>query len=102
MLGLVDRAIVYTENPATGVYDVVDNPRLRCRLTHIGGGQTVAERAEFLEIRHLIFDINYEMPEDCQVLIGNTRYNPQPGTFGRFRGTNSRKAVKSVDVSEVR
>ena len=101
MIGLVDRAIVYTENPATGTYDVVAKSNLRCRLEHVGGGQTVAERAALMEIRHLVFDIAYEMPEDCEVLIDGRRYNPQPGTFARHRGTNSRKAFRAVDVSQV-
>jgi hypothetical protein len=101
MIGLVDRATVYTENPVTGVYDVVAKQNLRCRLEHVGGGQTVAARAELMQIRHLVFDIAYEMPEDCEVLIDGTRYNPQAGTFARHRGTNSRKAVRAVDVTEV-
>jgi hypothetical protein len=102
MIGLVDRAIVYTENPATGTYDVVDKSNLRCRLEHIGGGTSVTERAQLSEIRHLVFEIAYQMPEDCEILIGDTRWNPIAGTFARFRGSNSRKEIKACDVQEVR
>jgi hypothetical protein len=102
MLGLVDRAIVYTENPTTGIYDVALFQNVRCRLEHIGGGNSVAERAEFSEMRHLVFEISYDMPEDCEILIAGTRYNPVAGTFARLRGTNSRKIVKSCDVQEVK
>lgn len=102
MMGLVDRATVYTENVVSGTYDVVAKSNLRCRLEHVGGGSTVAERAELAEIRHLVFDIGYEMPEDCEILIDGKRWNPQAGTFGRLRGPNSRKSLRFVDVSEVR
>lgn len=102
MYGLVDRATVYTENPSTGVYDVVLKENLRCRLSHVGGGQSVAERAELAEIRHLEFDIAFEMPEDCEILIDGQRWNPSAGTFGRARGSNNRKMVRFCDVSEVK
>lgn len=102
VLGLVDRATVYTEDAGTGAYTVVAKANLRCRLEHIGGGETVADRAALAELRHLVFEIGYEMPEDCEVLIDGKRWNPMPGTFGRFRGSNSRKAVRSVDVIEVK
>jgi hypothetical protein len=101
MYGLVDRATVYQENPVSGVYDVVVKSNLRCRLCDVRGGTTVEGRAELARIRHLQFDINYFMPEDCEVLIDNTRWNPTPGTFSTLRGSNNRKVIRVCDVSEV-
>lgn len=101
MYGLVDRATVYTENATTGIYNVVALTNLRCRLEHISGGGSVADRAAFREIRHLVFDYSYVMPEDCEILIAGQRWNPIPGTFARLRGANSRKTLRAVDVAEV-
>lgn len=102
MYGFVDRATIYTENPSTGEYDVIAKQNLRCRLVHVSGGTTVEGRAELAQIRHLQFPIDYEMPEDCEVLIDGTRWNPTAGTFGRPRGPNNRKSFRFCDVTEVK
>lgn len=103
MLGLVDRASVYTENPGPGgVYDVLVKTNLHCRLEHVGGGQSVSDRAAMREIRHLVFEISYNMPEDCEILIDGQRWNPIPGTFARMRGVNNRRIIRAVDVASVR
>lgn len=109
MLGLVDRANVYTEN-ASGVYDVVAKQNLRCRIEHLGGGNTVQERADMAELRHIVWEIGYEMPEDCELQLVNRvtsapegpRYNPMPGTFARYRGTNSTRKIRACDLMEVK
>jgi hypothetical protein len=101
-VGFRDRAIVYTENPSTGVYDVIANPNLRCKLKHVSGGTTLPDRAEFAAIRRLTWQPDYYMPEDCEILIGSQRWNPQPNSFGLFRGTNNNPLYRVCDVVEVR
>lgn len=108
MYGLVDRVNVYTSNNVNGVYDVLAKTRLHCRIEHIGGGQTQQDRAALAELRHIVFEGNYEMPEDCEIQRVNPddslegpRYNPLAGTFAHHRGTNSRKIFRAVDVVQV-
>lgn len=100
--GLRDRATVYIPNGGNGVYDVVVKENLRCKIKHISGGDTLMDRAELAAIRRLVWDFDYLMPEDCEVLIRGQRWNPQPNTMGSFRGTNGIGDYRACDVVEVR
>lgn len=98
---LIHRANVYTETQATGAYDVVAKENLRCRSVHIGSDVPFEQRRAAGEQRHLLFDREYLMPEDCEILIAGTRYRPVDETFKTVTGTNGRTKLRAVDIVEV-
>jgi len=88
MLGLIDRATVYTPDPTTGRFTVVATSGLRCRLAHVSGeaGASRLERAELAALRNLIWEPGYVMPEEARVLIDGVTYALTPGTYKALRG----------------
>lgn len=108
MMGLVDRARVFTE-ASNGNYTVVAKSELRCRLEHVRGGQSQEARADLASIRHLVWQGDYEMPSDCEIQLLNkagnpegSRWNPIDDTFGFLRGAGNTKKFRICDVVEVR
>jgi hypothetical protein len=69
--------IVYTADPTTGAYTLVDGVAVKCRLATISmrGATSSPERAELAQLRRLTWGPTYTMPDHAQVLIGGVRYN---------------------------
>lgn len=88
MIGLIDRGIVYTPDPTTGEYSVVDNPALPCRLTIVTvvGESSGPNRTELIDERRLLWGNQYVMPEIAQVEINSKRWNCEAGSFADVRG----------------
>lgn len=102
-LGLDQLGDVYTEAPVSGRYTILAKTRLACRLVHmpLRHISTGADRAELAGMRNLIFDGTYEMPEQCQVMVDGTRWQPKPGTFGAYRDWNSDVSYRRCDATRV-
>jgi hypothetical protein len=100
MWGLDQSADVYIEDTVSGRYTALAKTRLACRLVHmpLRHVSTGADRAELAGMRNLIFDPSYVMPEQCQVLIDDTYWQPRPGTFGAYRDWTSNVAYRRCDV----
>ncbi len=77
------KAIVYTENPVTGAFDVQAKVDLPCHagLVSTKGAPDAQYRAELLAIRRLVWAPDYVMPERAQVAIGADRWNTVAGSF---------------------
>lgn len=77
------RADIYTEDPATGAFTVLDESDLPVRLAIIGakGANSAAERAEMVAMRRLVWGPDYAMPTRAQVAIDSERWNPVLGSF---------------------
>ncbi len=90
MIGLIDTATIYTPHGTTGVYSVLAQADLSCRLAviNVEAGRTEAgiDRGELLADRRFLWDPAYDMPENVQIDIDGTRWNPVPGTFAAVRG----------------
>lgn len=97
---LPDRGVVYTADPVTSLYTVVAVPDLACRVLHIVSvGQTQGQRAELAMLRRILFDPDYAMPDDVQVEINGTRYDPLEATFAHLRaGVGVVRRVDAVVV----
>lgn len=91
---------VYSANPTTGRFNVLQKAGLACRLIHVDlrFATSTAARAELMEIRDLLFDGSYTMPEQCQVDIGGVRFQPEAGTFEALRDWNSVVAYRKCQV----
>lgn len=102
-LGLDQIGDVYTEHAVTGRYNALAKTRLPLRLVHmpLRHISTGADRAELAGMRNLIFDGTYQMPEQCQVEVDGTRWQPKPGTFGAYRDWNSNVVYRRCDATRV-
>lgn len=94
------RANIYTENLATGNYDILHKEALRCRSTHVGAGVPFEQRRDAGEMRHLQFEAAYIMPVDCRIEIQGTRYSPVEETFKTVIGPNGQVKMRAVDMLE--
>jgi hypothetical protein len=85
--GLDETMTVYTEDPTTGLYTVVDASGVRCRLFHEARqpAATGLDRAELGAIRNLHYDPSYTLPDGAQILSGGQRWNCLHGTDGKVR-----------------
>lgn len=97
---LFQRATVYTENPATGDFDVLDRADLRCRSTHVGLGNTLQGRQDMARIRRFYFDGSYVLPSDCHIEIDGKRWRPTVDVR-TIDGTGGTLRDKAVDITEV-
>lgn len=90
MIGLDQRANVFTPATVSGRYTVLAKANLACRLLHVNRvpAATASDRDELAARRDLIFDPDYLMPEKCQLDVDGIRWTPQAGTFGAFRDWN--------------
>lgn len=81
MLGTDQLATVYTPGSG-GDYTVTARSNLACRLALVSAESAAggAERAELLRMRRLLWDVDYALPDDCQVEVDGQRWNPQVGT----------------------
>lgn len=102
MIGLEQLADVYVPDGTTGAYTELAKAGLRCRLAHVAqifqapGG----ERAEVAGNRRLLWDEDYEMPEEAQVEIEGLRWNVRPGTAAQPLGPGGRAIYRRVEVVE--
>lgn len=100
VVGFDQRADVYSENPSTGLYDIRVKAQLKCRLAHVNTQPAVSgnERAELAALRNMLFDPDYVMPENVQVLVDGIRWQPVVGTFGALRGPSGQVVYRRCDV----
>ena len=91
MIGLDQTASVYTPDGTDGSYTVLATSSLQCRLTHNTTVQKepAEERAEVAHQRRLLWDPDYTMPSNCEVLVAGQRWSVQPETIEAIRGANS-------------
>lgn len=106
MIGLDQRAVVYGPD-SNGDYTVIlkgatEADKLRCRAAHVRGGATPSDRAEIAQLRNLIWEAGYDMPENCLVKIDTVSYNPVAGTFMAYRGPSGSVVYRRCDVVEAR
>jgi hypothetical protein len=68
-----------------------------------GQGGTVAERAELLALRQLLWEPSYVMPETVQVEVNGDglRWNVVHGTLGALRGPSGAVMYRRADVVRV-
>jgi hypothetical protein len=94
---LPQRATVYTDD-GSGAYATAVATDLACRVLSVsaGGAATRGQRAELLATRRLVFDPDYAMPDDVQVLVDGVRYDPTEGTFRPYQA--GPVVVKAVDM----
>ena len=99
MIALNQTAVVYTENPGTGVFDVVANSALTCRLFHVSTqpAATGPDRDELAGRRNCHYDPSYTLPNGCQLLVDGQRWNPVHGTDGVIKPFNT-VIQKRIDV----
>lgn len=87
-LGLQQSLTVYTENPTTGVYDVVATTNVAAQFFHVGRSPAGIglERSELGAIRNLHYEPGVTLPPGCQLEVteyGETRrYHVVTGTDG--------------------
>lgn len=87
ILGLDQRATVYTPD-SDGAWTVQAKANLKCRLTHSAlSAASVGEyREEGTGQYVLLWEPDYVMPEDAQLLIDSERWNVVEGTARALRG----------------
>ena len=100
MIGLIDRADVYTEHPTTGAYTVLAKAGLRCRMAHVNVRFVTgsADRAEIAALRNLIWEPGYDLPAYAQIEVGGDRWNPVAGTLKALRGPTGAVVYRQCDV----
>jgi hypothetical protein len=99
---LFDRlADVYTQNPTTGLDDVVAVTGLACRLAHnrVGAGIPLSDRAELASSRRLIWDPAVFLPEHCSVVVDGVTWRPAAGTFQELRDWTGRGVYREAMVT---
>lgn len=99
-LGLDQTAVVYAENATTGLFDVVVNPELKCRLAHLNArnASTGSDRQELASLRRVLWEPSYVMPEGSQLLVDGVRWQPVRGTFAAYRGPAGQVSVRAADA----
>lgn len=102
MIGLIDTAVVYTPDPTTGDYTIVDNPSLPCRLAivTVTGEITGPGRAELVDERRLLWGPGYEMPATAQVEVDGRRWNVEVGSAAAIRGVSGSVEYRRARVVE--
>ena len=81
--------MVYLPDPATGMYTVVDNPALPCRLTLVSAdtAKDSHERAELAGARRLLWGNGYAMPETARVVVSDLNGLIESPTWDLVAGT---------------
>jgi len=78
-----DTAVVYTENATTGLFTVVAQAGLACRLNDVGrqAAATGQDRTDLASIRELHSDPAFTFPTaDYQIAIDGRAWNPNRRT----------------------
>lgn len=104
IMGLNTTAVVYTAD-SDGDYTVVANAALVCRLTNkgrMGDGDGGNERAEDSQNRRLIWQADYAMPDNAQVLANGVRWNVVAESFAEMKGLGTTVMYRRCDLIEVR
>jgi hypothetical protein len=88
MIGLIDTAVVYTPDPTSGDFTVVDNPSLPCRLAivTVTGTDTGPGRVELVQERRLLWGPNYIMPAAARIVVNNEAWTIEAGSYADVRG----------------
>lgn len=94
---LIDSATVYTAHATTGLYTVIAQANLACRLAKISTENAGNARAELLGARRLIWQ-TYFMPPDAQVAVGGARWNIVEGTIATYRNKLGAEMYRAADV----
>lgn len=100
MIGLDQTANIYAESATTGLYTTLVKTGLACRLIHLNlrlAGSS-NDRAELAGQRDMLFDPEYQMPEQCQVEVDGVRWQPKPGTFEALRNWTSDVSYRKCQV----
>ena len=96
-------ATVYTTHATTKLYSVVVKSNLRCTLLPITGAQTMESRAEMNQMRRMLWEGNYTLPNYVQVEIDGQRWQPQMESIADYKGNiGSVVAVRACDVVRVK
>lgn len=102
MFGLDQTATVYTPHATTGAYTVIAKSGLKCRLAYVeqGGSAIGGERSEIGTKRRLLWEEDYTMPDNAQVLVDGQRWNVKDGTAGALRGPASNVIYRRCELVE--
>lgn len=75
---------VFTEDPTTGAFTVLNQAAVPCHLFHVARqpAATAADRAELAALRNLHYSASYTLPNGAQILSGGVRWNTLHGTDG--------------------
>jgi hypothetical protein len=101
VFSLLDQvADVYTETAATGKFTTRIISGLVCRMVSMTRlAHDMDQRVELVGVRHLMYDGQTIIPENCQVDMGDgIRWAPRPGTFYEYRDWNGTITYKSCWV----
>jgi hypothetical protein len=100
MPALDQLATIYARTPPSGRYSTVVKQNLQCRLVplNVQAPQAAGARAELMAIRDLFWDASYVMPENVQVLVDGTRWQPQAGTFTSIGLRNAAPKLRKAQV----
>lgn len=97
MIGLIDRADVYTATDSG--YTVLDETGVPCRLLTIPALQPEgAGREEQVMRKRLLLGPDTVLPGDCQVEIASERWNVVPHTSEGARGPAGTVLYRRCDV----
>jgi hypothetical protein len=107
MIGFDQTATVYTPDPTTGAYTVVDKTGLSCRLAvvTVTGADPGPGRVELVDERRLLWEPGYAMPAEAQVEItshglAGRKWNVQVGSVAAIRGPSGSVAYHRARVVE--
>lgn len=102
MVGFIDTALVYTPATADGDYTVLAATLTHARLCITNKNVTIGTgRVELRMEPLLMWSDDYEMPNDAQIQVDDTRYNVKAGTYDALRGPSGAVMYHRVDVVEL-
>lgn len=97
-MGLDQTAVFYARD-AGGVYNVVLQAAVPCRLVQVRGTiNSLETRAELARQRRLLWDASYTLPAHSQVDVDGERWNVVESTENAPRGPGGAIHHRSADV----
>lgn len=98
-IGLDKTATVYTPDPTTGDWTVVNKTGLRVRLALTSvSGDMGPNRAEAAGARRLLWRPDYAMPADAQLEINGQRWNVIAGSLAEPTGLDGAEVYHRCEV----